>query len=93
MLGIDIGTSSIKAVSLSRNKNDVSLLAAGNIPAPRVNPDMVAHSDEQVIANTINQLVHDMKVNSADVAVSLPSYKVINQVIEIPEMNEKEIVM
>ncbi|OGG37284.1 hypothetical protein A3J20_00385 [Candidatus Gottesmanbacteria bacterium RIFCSPLOWO2_02_FULL_42_29] len=91
MLGIDIGTTSIKAVSLSRNKNDVSLLAAGNIPAPRVNPDMVAHSDEQVIANTINQLVHDMKVNSAGVAVSLPSYKVINQVIEIPEMNEKEI--
>ena len=91
MLGIDIGTSSIKAVSLSRNKNEVSLLAAGNIPAPRVNPDMVARNDEQVIANTLNQLIHDMKVNSADVAVSLPSYKVINQVIEIPEMNEKEI--
>ena len=91
MLGIDIGSSSIKAVSLSRNKNDVSLMSAGNIPAPRVNPDMVARSDEQVIANTLNQLLHDMKVNSPDVAVSLPSYKVINQVIEIPEMNEKEI--
>src|SRR3989338_1578631 len=91
LIGIDIGSSAIKAVSLSCAKNEVSLISAGYIPSPKINPETVARTDEQIMANAIGQLVHDMKINSADVAVSLPSYKVITQVIEIPDMNEKEI--
>ncbi|KKS98401.1 MAG: type IV pilus biogenesis protein PilM, type IV pilus assembly protein PilM [Candidatus Gottesmanbacteria bacterium GW2011_GWA2_43_14] len=91
LLGLDIGSHTIKAVQLSRSKNNVSLLSAGYILTPKVEIDMVGRTDEQIMAKAINQLVSDMKVNSADVAASLPSYKVITQVIEIPEMNEKEI--
>lgn len=91
LLGLDIGSTTIKAVQLTRDKNNVTLNAAGYIPTPKVDPNMSTPHDEEVIANTINQLVHDMKLSSAEVCVSLPSYKVTTQVIEVPLMNEKEI--
>ncbi|OGG06935.1 hypothetical protein A3D05_06670 [Candidatus Gottesmanbacteria bacterium RIFCSPHIGHO2_02_FULL_40_24] len=91
LLGLDIGSQFIKGVQISRNKNKFSLLSAGYIATPKVDADMVGHTDEQVIANAVNQLVHDLKLSTGDVVLSLPSYKVTTQIIEIPVMNEKEI--
>ncbi|OGG03347.1 hypothetical protein A2W14_01770 [Candidatus Gottesmanbacteria bacterium RBG_16_37_8] len=91
LLGLDIGSQTIKAVQLSRNKNKVSLLSAGYIPTPKVEANSTGRSDEQVIANAINQLAHDMKLATGDVSISLPSYKVVTQVIEVPIMNDKEL--
>lgn len=91
LLGLDVGSQTIKAVQLSREKSKVRLLSAGFIPTPKIETDLAARGDEQVIANTIKQLVHDMKLNTTDVSLSLPSYKVVTQVIETPIMNEKEL--
>ncbi|OIO12629.1 hypothetical protein COV53_03425 [Candidatus Gottesmanbacteria bacterium CG11_big_fil_rev_8_21_14_0_20_37_11] len=91
LLGLDIGTHTIKCVQLSREKEITALLAAGYIPTPISSISSNTQNDEKVIAGSINRLVHDMKVSTTDVVVSLPSSKVITRVVQIPIMSEKEL--
>ena len=91
LLGLDIGSQTIKATQLSRNKNKVSLISAGYIPTPKVEVDSTGRTDEQIMANSISQLTHDMKLSTNEVAISLPSYKVVTQVIETPLISDKEL--
>ncbi|MCL4339321.1 pilus assembly protein PilM [Patescibacteria group bacterium] len=91
LLGLDIGIQSIKAVQISSNKDANSLLAAGYIATPTKSFLSMSPSDDQALADTINRLVHDMKVATADVSASLPSSKVITRVIEVPNMTDKEL--
>ncbi len=91
LLGLDIGVQTIKAVQISSEKNTHTLLAAGFIATPTKAYVSTLQSDEQVMADTINRLVHDMKVTTADVSASLPSNKVITRVIEVPSMTDDEL--
>lgn len=91
LLGLDIGTQSTKAVQLLKDRNKVSLLAAGFIATPALGLTSMNSNDEQAIGNSINRLVHEMKISTTDVSISLPSSKVITRVIYVPLMTEKEL--
>ncbi len=91
LIGLDIGLHTIKAIQISRNKTDFTLMAAGYIPTPAKEYSSQLASDEQTLANSINRLVHDMKVSTVDVSISLPSSKVITRVIEVPSMSDDEL--
>lgn len=91
LLGLDIGIQSIKAVQISCDKSSRSLLSAGFIATPAKALTGNDPKDDQIIANTVNRLVHDMKISSADVSASLPSGKVITRVIDVPDMTEDEL--
>lgn len=91
LLGLDIGSHTIKAVQLTREPKVNTLLAAGFIATPAKAISAGGPNDEQLLANSINRLVHDMKITSTEVSMSLPSLKVINRVIEVPEMKEDEL--
>src|SRR3989344_3879648 len=91
LLGIDVGSQTIKAVQISHEKNKFKLLSAGFIPTPKIEADLAGRSDEQIISNAVKQLVHDMKIATSDVSISLPSYKVVTQVIETPLMTDREL--
>ncbi len=84
LLGLDIGTQTIKAVQITRDKNSQKLLAAGYIPTPY-------KKDDQVLADSVNRLVHDMKVSSVDVSLCLPSASVITRILEMPMMSDTEL--
>lgn len=94
VIGLDIGTHTIKAVQMSREKANNLLLAAGYIATPASNQAAFSHnsSDEKLMANNINRLVHDMKVTTADVSASLPTSKVITRIVEVPQMSDDELV-
>lgn len=94
LLGLDIGTQTIKAVQISREKNANVLLAAGYIPTPAKASSLFSSqkgNDEQIMADSINRLVHDMKISSSQVSASLPSANVITRVLELPLMSENEL--
>ncbi len=91
LIGLDIGSSSIKATQISRDKNTSMLLAAGYIATPVRDVSSMSEHDEQDLANSINHLVHDMKVSNINVSASLPSSKVITRIVEMPAMNDKEL--
>lgn len=91
LIGLDIGIQTIKAVQLSREKTRTTLLAAGYIPTPARTPNATETMEEQTIANSVNRLVRDMKVSTAEVSASLFSSKVVTRVIEVPVMKESEL--
>lgn len=91
ILGLDIGTQTIKAIQLSRDKNSFSLLAAGYIPTPQLDLSSNQANEEHILANSINQLVHDMKISTLEVSASLPSHKIITAVIQVPLMKDNEL--
>jgi len=90
LLGLDIGTQTIKAVQIAKDNRSRSLLAAGYVATPYRELTSNSTRDEQVVAESINKLVHDMKVTTAEVSASLPSYKVVTRVIEVPQMSDSE---
>lgn len=91
LIGLDIGMQTIKAVQVSKDKKGASLLAAGYIATPTKAYLSSAPSDDQALADSINRLVHDMKVTTSEVSASLPSSKVITRIIEIPIMSDTEL--
>lgn len=94
LLGLDIGTNTIKAVQISRDKKSNQLLAAGFIPTSTKVADqqnIKSESDEHALADSINRLIHDMKVSTTDVSLCLPSAFVVTRVLELPLMNQSEL--
>lgn len=91
LLGLDIGSQATKAVQISRDKDNYTLLAAGFIATPVKAFNSNTAADDQIISDTINRLIHDMKVSTADVSASLPSSKVITRVVDLPFMKDDEL--
>lgn len=91
LLGLDIGTNFIKAAQISRENNISRLLAAGYIASPVNIVSSTNIKDDEILGASINRLAHDMKIESVDVAASLPSSKVITRVIEVPNMTDTEL--
>lgn len=89
VLGLDIGSTLIKAVEINNDKKGCTLLAAGYIAAPN-NPRNSQEYD-LTLANTVNRLMHNMKLSTNEVSASLPSAKVIARIIEVPNMSDKEL--
>lgn len=94
LLGLDIGSQTIKAVQIEKDKDTNRLLAAGYIPTPAKVSSLGTSkntNDDQVMADSVNRLVHDMKISSVDVSASLPSANVITRVLELPLMTDREL--
>lgn len=94
LIGLDIGTNTIKAVQISRDKKSNQLLAAGFIPTSSLienQQNIKSDSFEHTLADSINRLIHDMKVSTADVSLCLPSAYVVTRVLELPLMSQSEL--
>lgn len=97
-MGIDVGTSSIKVVQLSKERNRVKLDTYGQLEtyayAERFNDAIQTSSlkmlDSQV-ADLIKQLLRESKAVSRDVTMSIPIFSSFSTVIEIPPIPEKEL--
>lgn len=91
-VGLDIGFSSIKAVSLVKNKEQFKLISLGSVSTP--SPGMVsdADTDLEVLANTIRQLLTAAKIDQKEVVVALPESKVFTRVIDdLPYLTDVEL--
>lgn len=89
--GLDIGTSSIKAVWLGKEKDRYVLVAAGKIASPVGILQSESESDWQIAATAINELLTESKITSRQVCSCLPESEVITRVLELPMMSDTEI--
>ncbi|MBI4050732.1 MAG: type IV pilus assembly protein PilM [Candidatus Doudnabacteria bacterium] len=92
-LGIDIGTSSIKAVQLKKEREaqDYHLETYGTV---NVAAELNQRSELDVISRTaeiIKQLLVKAQVTTKKVVASLPNSIVFVSVIEMPALSEKEL--
>lgn len=98
-LGVDIGTTSVKVVELSRNKEGkIKLETYGSLESvayskyleETLQSSTVKISDQQA-AEMIKKLVKEAKVSTRRAVMSAPVFSTFTSVIELPEMSQQEI--
>jgi type IV pilus assembly protein PilM len=91
VVGIDIGSSSVKIVQLKDNKGVLQLLNAGILPLP---PEAIVDNtlmDSSSIAVVIKNLVVGLGIKVKDVACSISGNSVIIRKIVLPAMPQDEL--
>jgi type IV pilus assembly protein PilM len=90
IIGIDVGSSSIKLAHLREQKDGYHLLALGLLP---ISPDAIVDNsimDSEAIVAAIRNLVESHKVKTKNVATSVSGHSVIIRKIQLPIMTEEE---
>ena len=91
-LGVDFGTSSIKAVELAQKENGPVLINCAKVPLQL--PEKKAadgRSYDELIALHLRALISRMKPASKEVYVAIPAFSGLVTLIDMPEMDEKEL--
>lgn len=91
-VGLDIGFSAIKVVSLSKEGEKFKLISLGSILTPQ--PGMMADADIELekVGNTIKKLLEATKIDNKEVTVSLPESRVFTRVIDdLPYLSDSEL--
>ena len=91
VFGLDIGTSKIKAVWLSRDGDVLSYNSALSVPNPSPGIQSESPFDHQELAQTISTLVSDAKITTNKVNIALPEHHIFTKVIDMPVLSEKEL--
>lgn len=89
--GLDIGVTSIKAVSLSYEKN--GFLLSSCIIAPSTQKGMLSESplDQEEMANAIKKALAAAKITAKNVNIALPENQVYTKIIEMPALSDREL--
>jgi type IV pilus assembly protein PilM len=91
VIGIDIGSSSVKLVQLKDLKGSYQLLNAGIVPLP---PEAIVDNtlmDSSAIVNAVKGLVTSLGVKATNVACSISGNSVIIRKISLPVMPVEEL--
>lgn len=91
LVGVDIGSSSIKVCQLKETRKGYSLvkMAYAALPPQTVVDGHVMNSS--VVVETLAKLFHDNKIKQRDVAMSVSTQSVIIRKISLPIMNPAEL--
>ncbi len=91
VVGLDIGSSAVKAVELKPVGKAYRVIAFGSEPVP---PDSIVDGaiiDGTAVADAIRRLFESRKIKGKDVAASLSGNAVIVKKITLPVMSESEL--
>jgi type IV pilus assembly protein PilM len=90
-IGLDMGLTKIKAVSLSKQNNVFVLNNFSIMPSPPKGMLSEALADEEEMARTLKKTVESLKVDSKNVNIALYDSQVYTKVIEMPVLSDKEL--
>ena len=91
LVGLDIGSSAVKAVELKPSGKGYKVVAFGSEPIP---PDSIVDGaiiDGSTVAEAIRRLFQGRKIKTKEVAASLSGNAVIVKKITLPQMTEAEL--
>lgn len=94
LLGIDIGSHSIKAVLLSPNKKGGYSYDLDKIALESVPPQVIVEGDiidSVAVVEVVDRLFRTLKLKINDVALSLAGNSVIVKKINVPQMSDEEL--
>lgn len=92
MVGIDIGTKTIKVVELESNGASFSLLASGVVGYSGTTVDKIMDEKEMAsIAQIIKKLCSEARISSKEVAISIPEPLAFTRTIKFPPLTDAEI--
>lgn len=91
LVGVDIGTTSIKVCQLKESRRGLSLVRFGYAP---LQPQAIVDGqvmDTGAVVETLQRLFRDNKIRQRDVAVSVSGQSVIIRKIAVPTMTDDEL--
>ena len=92
MVGIDIGTKTIKVVELENEGSSYSLLASGVVGYSGTTIDKITDEKELVsIAQIVKKLCAETKISSKEVVISIPEPLAFTRTIKFPPLTDSEI--
>ena len=90
IIGLDIGTSAVRAAQVSGGRGTSSLISFGQVALP---PGVVVDGeirDISSVAEAISQLVKRTKIKSKSVVVGVANQRVVVRQVDLPYLEEKE---
>lgn len=92
MIGIDIGTKSIKIIELVKSGTSWQLKSSGAVGYTGVSPDKAQTNDElNAIAEVLKKVVAQIGASSKEVNLSLPESLVFTRIIKFPPLTDEEV--
>src|SRR3989344_5408410 len=91
ILGLDIGSHSIKVVELLKEKTEIKLLSAGTSPTPPRALASGTSADLEAVAIVIKKLLKDAGATSRQAIVAPPESQVFTRVIDMPQLSPREL--
>jgi type IV pilus assembly protein PilM len=91
LVGVDIGTTSIKVCQLKQTRKGYELCAFGYAP---LRPQVIVDGqvmDATAVIETIQQIWKDAKIRQRDVAISVSGQSAIIRKINVPLMTDAEL--
>ena len=91
LVGVDIGSSAVKAVELTRSGNGAVVATVGVRPVP---PESIVKGtivDGGVVAEAVRELLDAAGMRGRNVALSLPGSAVVAREITLPRMRQAEL--
>jgi len=91
IVGLDIGSNSVKLAQVAERGKDLVLVKFG---MKELNPEAIvdgAVMDRSQVAGVITELMQELQVKSKDVAIGVSGNSVIVKRISLPEMSEDEL--
>ena len=93
MVGIDIGSKSIKIVELVKDSNNWNLKSSGAIGYNGLSPDKMTDEKEFVaLSEILRKTIKQIGINEKEVNLSLPEQLVFTRIIKFPLLSDEEIV-
>lgn len=89
--GLDIGASSIKAAQIKKEAGKLILTKVGVAVNPTGSLKMETEVEINSIAETIKKLFSDIKMDTREVALTLPENMVFSSVIDFPMMSDDQL--
>lgn len=89
--GLDIGTTSIKALSIKRGGNTLAIESLGIAPTPMKGIMSESPEDIAKFTDAIKQVVNSAGIKQREVNIALPESQVYTKIIEMPSLSEKEL--
>lgn len=90
-IGIEIGSSSIKAVELLRQKDVFLLSSYAQIPSPNEGISSDNETNLELTAEVLKKTWGELKTRNRIIALSVDQSLVFTRVLEMPEMTEMEL--
>ncbi|NTU69611.1 pilus assembly protein PilM [bacterium] len=91
ILGIDIGSKSIKAVELINNKQNFTLSSIGEIPFSNDVSNFLDTGSSEEISIYLKKLLSDIKVKNKNAVCSIPAVDTSVSIVNMPMMPEDEL--
>jgi len=91
LVGVDIGSSAVKAVELTRSAAGEVVVRAGLEPLPPASIAEGAIADSAQVSDAVRGVLEAVGIRGRDVALSLPGSAVVVKEISVPRMSPAEL--